>query len=75
MHPNKGWDLFARQSSILSQIDPTQPVAARVMVAKTALPFMLPKLTVPETGGPIHDDIVRKLQKGRDRAAAIVASS
>ncbi len=25
-------------------LDPTQPIAARIMAARTALPFMLPKL-------------------------------
>jgi hypothetical protein len=51
-------------------LDPTQPVAARIMAAKTALPFLLPKLSVPETRGPIHEDLVKALHKGRERVAA-----
>ncbi len=51
-------------------LDPTQPVAARIMAARTALPFMLPKLPELkfERGNP--DDLVRRLQAGRDRLSA-----
>lgn len=51
-------------------LDPTQPVAARIMAAKTVLPFMLPKLTVPEDKGSAFEDVVNALHKGRERAAA-----
>ena len=51
-------------------LDPTQPVAARIMAARTALPFMLPKLPEPksELGDP--GELVRRLQVGRDRLRA-----
>jgi hypothetical protein len=51
-------------------LDPTQPVAARIMAAKTCLPFMLPKLTEPTDRGSAFEDVVNALHKGRERAAA-----
>lgn len=48
-------------------LDPTQPVAARIMAARTALPFMLPKLPEPKSERGDPDDLVRRLQAGRDR--------
>ena len=51
--------------------DPTQPVAARIVAAKTALPFLLPKRAEPPQpkGGTASDDVVRTLQAARDRLA------
>ena len=48
-------------------LDPTQPIAARIMAARTALPFMLPKLSEPNFEHNDHDDLVRRLHAGRDR--------
>ena len=49
-------------------LDPTQPVAARIMAAKVVLPFMLPKLQEPRTAPQDNDGMVRRLQEGRARA-------
>jgi hypothetical protein len=46
-------------------LDPTQPVAARIMAAKVVLPFMLPKLSEPRTTPLNSEDLVRRLQEGR----------
>ena len=48
-------------------LDPTQPIAARIMAARTALPFMLPKLPEPKTDNSDPDELVRRLQTGRER--------
>ena len=49
-------------------LDPTQPVAARIMAARTALPFMLPKLPEPKNTVGDPDELVRRIHAGRDRA-------
>ena len=64
----RGYQMLLEMERIV--LDPTQPVAARIMAAKTVLPFLLPKLTVPETRGPAHEDLVKALHKGRERVAA-----
>ena len=51
-------------------LDPTQPVAARIMAAKVVLSFMLPKLSEPRTAPQVNDDLVRRLQEGRVRSRA-----
>ena len=51
-------------------LDPTQPIAARIMAARTALPFMLPKLSEPTFDRNDPDDLVRRLHAGRDRLRA-----
>lgn len=51
-------------------LDPTQPIAARIMAARTALPFMLPKLPEPKDSGMDPDELARRLQAGRDNYAA-----
>lgn len=51
-------------------LDPTQPVAARIMAAKVVLPFMPPKLPEPRTAPQENDKMVRRLQEGRARVAA-----
>lgn len=51
-------------------LDPTQPVAAQIMAAKSALPFLLPKQT-DDFGlrtGFDGQDLVRRLNEGRARA-------
>lgn len=48
-------------------LDPTQPLAARIMAAKSALPFLLPK-QIDNTGrgtGFDGQDLVRRLNEGR----------
>ena len=52
-------------------LDPTQPVAARIMAAKVVLPFMLPKLPEPRTAPQDNDQISHILQEGRARVAAV----
>ena len=49
-------------------LDPTQPVAARIMATKTVLPFLLPKSepTNDRLGIP-DDELVRRLHEGRQR--------
>lgn len=52
-------------------LDPTQPVAARIMAAKTALPFLLPKQVdfagvAARFGG---EELVQRLNDGRARVA------
>ena len=51
-------------------LDPTQPVAARIMAARTALPFMLPKLSEPKFELNNPNDLAQRLQAGRDRLRA-----
>ena len=49
-------------------LDPTQPVAARIMAAKTALPFMLPKKVDHEAKqDALGDDLVARIYAARDR--------
>ena len=56
--------------------DPTQPVAARIMAARTALPFLLARRTEPRQpdGGSATDEIVRRLQGARERLAQLSAA-
>lgn len=48
-------------------LDPTQPIAARIMAARTALPFMLPKLQEPKNNIGDSDALMRRIQEGRNR--------
>lgn len=49
-------------------LDPTQPVAARIMAAKTALPFMLPKkVEHEEKQEKMGDELVARIYAARDR--------
>lgn len=49
-------------------LDHTQPVAARIMAAKTALPFMLPKKVDHEAKQDVlGDELVARIYAGRDR--------
>ena len=65
----RGHRLLSELESIA--LDPTQPVAARLIAAKTALPFMLPKC--PQPSGSDNDDfaatLIERLHEGRLRAA------
>jgi hypothetical protein len=55
-------------------LDPTQPVAARIMAAKSALPFLLPKQVEPS--GSVDrfagDALVQRLIEGRRRNASFM---
>jgi hypothetical protein len=42
-------------------LDPTQPVAARIMAAKAVLPFKSPKPQEPRAAHQDNDEIVRRL--------------
>ena len=49
-------------------IDPTQNVAARIMAAKVALPFLLPKQSEPQnTSRTDQGKLFAALQAGRER--------
>jgi hypothetical protein len=52
-------------------LDPSQPIAARIMAARTALPFMLPKLSEPNSELVDPNDLIRRLNAGRERCAAL----
>ena len=65
----RGYKMLLEMERIV--LDPTQPVAARIMAAKVVLPFMLPKLQEPRTAPQDNDEIVRRLQEGRARAGAV----
>ena len=43
-------------------LDPTQPIAARIMAARTALPFMLPKLPEPKSELNDPNDLATSLK-------------
>ena len=56
-------------------LDPTQPVAARIMAAKSALPFLLPKQVEPSVSvdGFAGDALVQRLLEGRGRNASVTS--
>jgi hypothetical protein len=56
-------------------LDPSQPLAARIMAAKTALPFMLPKQADNRPGGQVPGDLVERLQAGRSRNAKFLVDA
>ena len=64
----RGHKLLAELERIT--LDPTQPVAATIMAARTALPFMLPKLPEPKNDGVDHDGLAECIREGRKRAEA-----
>ena len=50
-------------------MDPTQPVTLRIMAARTALPFLLPR---PQTAPSAQDDparLIEAMEEGRRRLA------
>ena len=65
----RGYKMLLEMERIV--LDPTQPVAARIMAAKVVLPFMLAKLQEPRTAPQVNDQISRILQEGRARVAAV----
>jgi hypothetical protein len=64
----RGYKMLLEMERIV--LDPTQPVAARIMAAKVALPFMLTKPQEPRIAPQDNDGMVRRLQEGRARVAA-----
>lgn len=50
-------------------LDPTQPVAARILAAKVALPFLLPKPQPDRSRNDAPDDLVQILNQRRDKLA------
>lgn len=53
-------------------LDPTQPVAARIMAAKVAMPFLLPKQAEPQAAiGMTHSELVERINRGREMAAQL----
>ena len=53
-------------------LDPTQPVAARIMAARTALPFMPPKLPEPKAQVTNVDALSLRIQEGRNQLATLL---
>lgn len=49
--------------------DPTQPLGARIMAARTALPFLLPRNSVDHDPEAAPHDIVARLEQGRRRVS------
>mgnify|MGYP005657184071 FL=1 len=64
----RGYQMLLEMERIV--LDPTQPLAARIMAAKVALPFMLTKPQEPRIATQGNDEITRRLQEGRARVAA-----
>ena len=56
-------------------LDPSQPLAARIMAAKTALPFMLPKQADHRPDGQGPGDLVERLQAGRSRNTKLLVDT
>ena len=58
-------------------LDPTQPVAARIMAAKTALPFLLTKpAELPATNATCtRENLIHRLHEGRQRALDFARAS
>lgn len=50
-------------------LDPCQPVAARILAAKVALPFLLPKPQADRSRNDAPDDLVNILNRRRDQVA------
>ena len=50
-------------------LDPTQPVAARILAAKVALPFLLPKPQPDRSRNDAPDHLVQILNQRRDKLA------
>ena len=61
----RGYKLLLEMEQIV--LDPTQPVAARIMAAKTVLPFMLPKQSDANHGGTINEEVERLLKLERKK--------
>jgi hypothetical protein len=51
-------------------LDPTQPIGVRIMAAKTALPFLLPRRETAAGQDTLAPDLLEALEKGRARLHA-----
>ncbi len=56
-------------------IDPTQPIAARIMAARVALPFLLPRSENNNQDAGASQEILARLQAGRARVAELHPAS
>ena len=65
----RGYNLVLELERIA--LNPTQPLAARIMAAKTALQFMLSKQADNRPNGHGRGDLVERLQAGRSRYAKL----
>lgn len=61
----RGYRLLLELENIAT--DPTQPLAARIMSAKTVLPFLLAKPAPTKVDQNFGPDLIELLQQGRDR--------
>jgi hypothetical protein len=50
-------------------MDPTQPATLRIMAARTALPFLLPRPQAAPSDGPDAGGLINALEEGRRRLA------
>lgn len=62
----RGYQMLLELERIV--LDPTQPVAARIMAAKTALPFMVPKQAEhEERQEKFGEELIARIHAGRER--------
>lgn len=47
-------------------LDPTQPAGVRIMAARTALPFLLPKREEQDEQAGHENDLLKALEAGRE---------
>ena len=52
-------------------LDPTQPVAIRIMATRTALPFLISKSVAAPAESAFNRDLVRMLEEGRQRVSSM----
>ncbi len=68
----RGHTLLAEMERIAC--DPTQPVGARIMAARTALPFLLPRRTAkPNDQAEFTEDLVEVMRQRRNQLADLRA--
>lgn len=63
----RGHTLLSEMERIV--LDPTQPIGARIMAARTVLPFLLPRKETVRTEKEFGSDLVEQLNRGRMRVA------
>lgn len=51
-------------------LDPTQPPGLRIMAAKTALPFLIPRQEAAAESDVVRHDLIEALEQGRRRVLA-----
>ncbi len=52
-------------------LDPTQPAAVRIVAARTALPFLLPRSVARPVQTNFGHELVKRLEEGRQRVALL----